>query len=134
MNITSPRRSGRTTPSKYKSLPAAPNEMSKPTSSSALISEVPGKEGTPDVQVDSDIEATPKKRSRVALKFDTDEEEEGEEHPSSTVKSGGSPPAHRHRRGLRDLKVVGTISNKWTSDEDDDDSDELPTIGTWLHY
>ena len=128
VDVTSPRRSARATPSKYRSLPAASNEMStptKPSSSTAEKSENDSSvERNPDVQDGSDSDVTPKKKSKVTLKIDSDEEEE---HPSSTVKSGGSPPAQRHRRGLRDLKVIGTVPNVWSSDED---SDELPNIGT----
>lgn len=103
---------------------SVPNEMSTPTSSSILVSEVSEK---PNVHVDSDSEDIPKKKPRVASKIDTNEEQE---HLSSTVKSIGSPPVRRYCRGLKDLKVVGTVSSKWSSVDDDDDRDVRPNIGT----
>ena len=44
-----------------------------------------------------------------------------EQQPSSTARNGDSPAAPRCK-GLRDLKIVGEVSNEWSSDE----SDEFP--------
>ena len=76
---------------------------------------------------DLEFEVSPKKRSKVVSRID----DTAEEQSSSTVMSSGSPSTHICRRGLRDLKITGMVSNKWSSD---DDSDELPNTGMRLHY
>lgn len=135
MDISSPRRSSRTTPSKYKSMST---EISSPIKLIYLSTscEVPENEGS-----DSGVENVKKKMSTKPttiqedsdsdseLKVDCDDDSEGQQ-PSSTVKNGDSPSAPKHRRGLRDLKVTGKVPNDWSSDE----SDELPNIRTSLIY
>ena len=132
MDVSSPRRSTRGTPSKYRSVSAAAKEMSTPTKptslpASVVITKVTGDSkndsGASDVQDDDDFEVIPKKKSKVLLEISDTEDEE---QPSSTIRSSSSPEKHRRRRGLRDLKVIGTVSIKWSSD--DDDSDDLPNI------
>ena len=132
MDVSSPQRSTRGTPSKYRSLSAAAKEITTPTKSTSLSASVEinivtgnskNDSGASDVQDDGDFEVIPKKKSKVLLEISDTEDEE---QPSSTVRSSSSPEKHRRRRGLSDLKVIGTVSNKWSSD--DDDSDDLPNI------
>ena len=129
MDVSSPRRLTQRTPLKYRRSVLAPfkriSTPTKPTSPSASENS----ENDSDVQDDSDLEVSPKKKSKVVSRID----DTAEEQLSSTVTSSGSPSTHRCRRGLRDLKVTGMVSNKWNSD-DDDDSDELPNTGMRLHY
>ena len=61
----------------------------------------------------SDTEISPKKSKIV----DSDNDSE-EQQPSSTIRNGDSPAAPRCK-GLRDLKIVGEVSNEWSSDESD---------------
>ena len=144
MEVNSPRRSSRLTSSKYKSRSPlkGTSSPSKPTSSLATCvvpdNSIATDKNTPRVDTtpkkstprkpimiddNSDIEISPKK-SKVATRImDSDSEEQ---QPSSTVRSGNSPAAPKHYKGrLRDLKIVGEVSNDWSSDE----SDEVPTLG-----
>ena len=64
----------------------------------------------------SDTEISPKK-SKIVVIMDSDNDSE-EQQPSITIRNGDSPAAPRCK-GLRDLKIVGEVSNEWSSDESD---------------
>ena len=68
---------------------------------------------------------SPIKRMFPARIMDSDDLDE--QQPSRTV----NPAAPKHYEGrLRDSKIVGEVSNEWSSDE----SDEVPTLGRQLYY
>ena len=144
MEVDSPRRSSRSTASKYKSKsplkgmssPAKPTSSSSTSTAVCVVPDNPTKtdnrsrvditpkKSTPTKPVviddDSDTEISPKKSKIVTRIMDSDNDSE-EQQPSSTVGNGVSLAAPR-RKGLRDLKIVGEVSNEWSSDE----SDEFP--------
>ena len=136
MEVDSPRRSSQSTSSKYKSttLLKVTSSPAKPTSlfTSMAVCVVPDnpdngsgvdttpKKNTPTKSVvimdDSDTEIKTRK-SKIASKIiDSDSEEQ---QPSSTVRNSNSPAAPRRHKGLRDLKIVGEVSNEWNSDDSD---------------
>lgn len=140
MDVNNPRRSLRSTPSKYKLPTKVVSTPTKPTSSS--LSEVPdnpdntesnsGSDNTPKKSTpgkkphfiddsDSDVVINPKKNSpnKKSKTIDDDSVSE-EQQPSSTVKNTDKRSAPRGRRGLRDLKITGPVSMNWSSDESDD--------------
>ena len=110
MEMNSPRRSARSTPSKYRSkLEETTSPAKLPSSSTTMaVCESPGH--PTHVENGSRVDGTPEKSTPT----------EGQGPSRSPNNSPAAAPRHRYGRGLRDLKIVGDAPVDWSSDEDDE--------------